>query len=149
MLLFYVLLIVAIMAVAAPLLTKGTVALMGRIAGRTIFQIHSSAQHIMERRTVPDAWRERLARRLDGIRPDAADEGRMALHREKARRACLRELDRLIMHFRKTSIVADEEARHILLTELVRVYEEWESSDWDRMVSRRSGAVQDPALPDA
>jgi hypothetical protein len=134
------------MAVGAPLLTKATVTLMGRIAGRTVFQIHSSAEHILERGTVPPAWREKLEKRLEGLRPGCTDAGLSAAHRARARRDCLRQLDGLIGHFKKTSIVVDEEARHILVSGLVHVFDAWEAADWDRMIS---GAVQDPALPDA
>lgn len=141
------------MAVGAPLITKGTMALMGRIAGRTVFRIHSSAEYIVDRGTVPPDWREKLEKKLDGLRPGAADGARRAAHRQRAKRTCLRELDRLIDHFKKTSIVSDEEARHILVASLVGVYDAWESADWDRMVHGRSGTdsgpVQDPPLPDA
>jgi hypothetical protein len=132
----WVLIVVVIMSVGATLLTKGTVALMGKFGGQTIHNLHTSAEFIVARHTVPPAWLEKLGRRLDGLRPGCADARRAAAHRGRAQRACLRQLDKLIAHFKKTSLVVDEEARSLLVSELIRVYDEWESWDWDRMSSR-------------
>ncbi len=110
------------MAVMATLLTRGTVKLMGRLAGETIQHVHESAEYIVEHHSVPPAWQAKLGKRLRGLRI----EGTRSLdlrerHRARAKHACLRQLGKLIKHFQRTSLVVDEEARDILVSELARV----------------------------
>ncbi len=127
MTLLWLFVIVAIMVVSATLLTRGTVALMGRLAGETIRQVHESAEYIVEHHSVPPAWQAKLGKRLKGLRLEGAEP------RSRAKRACLRQLGKLIKHFQRTSLVVDEEARDILVSELERVDEEWRSRGWGEM----------------
>jgi hypothetical protein len=121
----------AVIAVLAALLTRGTAALVGRFGGQTIHNLMSDAEYIVERRVVPPDWRTKLERKLRGLRPDGTDPRTQARHRERARRTCLRRLDRLITFARKSSVVADEETRGILVAELVEVDAEWRSRGWE------------------
>jgi hypothetical protein len=137
--LLQVILIVAVMAAGAAALTRATAVLMGKLGGETIDRLHSSAESIVEDHAVPTAWQERLRGRFEGLRPGCVDAVKTARHRAKAKAACLKQLSRLIRHFRGSSLVADEEAREILLSELGRAYGEWKSADWDRMCSPDGG----------
>ena len=133
--LVYLAIIVAIMIAGATLLTKGTVALMGKLGGETIFRLHKSAESIVTDLKVPVQWRRKLEKRYPGLRDVCEDEAKKTAHREQARRLCLRQLDKLIVHFTKTSAVVDEEAREILLAELERAIDLWESHSWDEITT--------------
>jgi hypothetical protein len=122
-----------LVAVVAVLLTKGTVALTSRLGGQRVSRILADAEYIIACHAVPPAWRKRLEKRLRGLRPDCADSRSKTRHRARARRWSLRELRRLIAFARTTSIVADEEAREILLSDLMQVEAEWRSRSWDAM----------------
>jgi hypothetical protein len=111
------------------------VKLMGRLAGETIQHVHESAEYIVEHHSVPLAWQAKLGKRLRGLRSEGAEAGRRERHRARAKRACLRQLGKLIKHFQRTSLVVDEEARDILVSELARVDEEWRSRSWDEMIT--------------
>jgi hypothetical protein len=131
--LLWLFVIVAIMIVSATLLTRGTVKLMGRLAGETIRQVHESAEYIVEHHSVPPPWQAKLGKRLRGLGiPDPASR-QAAAHRARAKRACLRQLGKLIKHFQRTSLVVDEEARDILVSELETVEGEWRSRSWGEM----------------
>jgi hypothetical protein len=122
-----------LVAVIAALLTRGTVAAMGRLGGESIHRLLSGAEYIVEHHAVPPAWRDELSKKLGGLRPGCDDGPRRARDEARAKRACLRELARLITFARKSSVVADEEARDILVAELVSTAVEWESASWDMM----------------
>ena len=122
--------IVAIMAVGATLLTKATVRLMGRYGGESIRRLHTNAEFIVHHHKVPPLWRERLERRLRGLRDETMDPARREVARERARKLAIRWLDELIRHFGRTSLVVDEEARDILTSELRAARAEWADSDW-------------------
>ncbi len=133
MTLLWLFVIVAIMIVSATLLTRGTVKLMGRLAGETIQHVHESAEYIVEHHSVPPAWQAKLGRRLRGLGVSDTGSKRAAAHRVRAKHACLRQLGKLVKHFQRTSLVVDEEARGILLSELSKVDEEWRSRSWGAM----------------
>ena len=133
MTLLWLFVIVAVMAVMATLFTRGTVKLMGRLAGETIQHVHESAEYIVEHHSVPPAWQAKLGKRLKGLQHDSAEPRLRERHRARAKRACLRQLDKLIKHFKRTSLVVDEEARDILVSELSRVDEEWRGRSWEQM----------------
>jgi hypothetical protein len=103
------------MAVMTTLLTRGTVKLMDRLAGETIQHVHESAEYIVEHHSVPPAWQAKLGKRLRGLRPEVPEARLVERHRARAKRACLRQLDKLVKHFQRTSLVVDEEARDILV----------------------------------
>jgi hypothetical protein len=128
-------------AVVAALLTRGTVAITGRLGGESIHRLLSSAEYIVEHHAVPPLWREELERKLGGLRPECGDSRKRAGHEARAKRACRRRLDRLVAFARRTSVVADEEARGILVSELVSTAGEWEAASWDRMCSPGGGSV--------
>jgi len=126
------------------------VALTGRFGGRRISRIVADAEYIVEHHAVPPAWQAKLQKNLHGLRPDGAEPRTLARHQARARRSCLRRLDRLIAFSQKTSIVADEEAREILVSELMKVDEEWRSRSWKEMCSPGAGfaARPDEGSPD-
>ena len=130
-----IVLIVIVMAVGATLLTKAMVSLMGRLGGNSIYQLHSSAEYIVHNHRVPSDWRERLEKRYRGLRDDSLRPEVKEAHRRRAKRIAIRRLDKLIEHFSRTSLVVDEEARAILVTELGNAREKWASSPWDEIVS--------------
>lgn len=138
MLLLQVAAAAVLVAVVAALLTKGTVVLMSRLGGQRVSRVLSDAEYIVGCGAVPPAWRVKLEKRFRGLRPDAEPWAR-ARHQARARRACLRELGRIRAFARTTSIVADEEAREILLSELIRVEAEWRDRDWDGMCMPDAG----------
>jgi len=127
-------LIVVIMIVASVLLTKGTVRLMGRFGGETVHKLHKSAELIVDTHKVPPFWSEPLEKRFSRLRERGAE---TALRSAKAaaRIRCLKQLQKVIAFFRRSSTVVDEEAREIILSELGAAYEEWLGMDWDRMTS--------------
>ena len=45
----------------------------------------------------------------------------------------LKRIRKLILHFERTSMIADEEARELVLKELREVYQQWQSSDWEQI----------------
>ena len=128
--LWWILLIIALMIVMATLLTKGTVAVMGRVAGEGIDRLHRSAEFIVHTHKVPTEWRDKMARRMEGLRASCADESLVEKHQAEARRAVLRRLAGLIRHFQRSSLVVDEEARDILVGELQAAREEWQEKPW-------------------
>ena len=128
-----------LIAVLAALGTRGMVALMGRFAGAKVSRLLADAEHVVERHAVPPGWQERLRERLRGLGPEGADAALTARHQARARRSCLRELDRLLSFARKTSVVADEETREVFVAELTRVREEWLAWSWAEMRSGREG----------
>jgi hypothetical protein len=133
--LLWLFVIVAVMAIMATLFTRTTVKLMGRLAGETIQHVHESAEYIVEHHSVPLAWQAKLAKRSRGLRPEGAEPRLRERHCARAKRACLRQLGKLIKHFQRTSLVVDEEARDILVSELTLVDEEWRSRSWVEMIT--------------
>jgi len=125
-----------LMAVVAVLGTKGMVAFMGRFAGQKVSRVLADAEYVVACHAVPPAWQERLRKSLRGLRSDCADPRLKARHQARARRWCLRELERLLSFAKKTSIVADEEARQVFVSELSRVHEEWRGRSWDEMCAQ-------------
>ncbi len=139
MLLLEVVLGAVLVAVIAALLTRGTVAAMGRLGGESIDGMLRGAQFIVEHHAVPPAWQEELTRKLVGLRPGCDDAAKKARHEARAKRTCLRRLDRLIVFARRSSVVADEEARRILVAELAQVDGEWRNRGWGGMTSPGGG----------
>jgi hypothetical protein len=130
-----------LVAVVAVIGTKGMVALMGRFAGQSVSRIFTDAEHVVEHHAVPPSWLEKLRRKLRGLRPDCADARLSTRHQARARQSCLRELDRLLSFARKTSIVADEEARGVFVAELEKVRENWRAGSWDEMCAPGAGCI--------
>ena len=139
MLMLQVALAAVLVAVIAAVLTRGTVAIMGRLGGESIQRLLSGAEFIVEHHAVPPDWRAELVKKLDGLRPGCDDGPKRARHEARAKQACLRRLDRLIVFARKSSVVADEEARGILIAELTQVDAEWRSRGWNEMTSAGGG----------
>lgn len=139
MLLLQVLVGAVIVAVIAALLTRGTVAAMGRLGGGSVHRLLSSMEFIVEHHAVPPDWQGDLAKKLGGLRPGCGDGRKKARHEARAKRACLRELARLIAFARASSVVADEEARRILVAELTLVDGEWRTRGWGGMTSPGAG----------
>ena len=131
---FYVILIIAMMAVIATFLTKGTVALMGKLGGETIYKLHSSSEHIMNTHSVPPEWVAAMNKRYPGLTDTAASGSALPDLGNRAKRRVIRQLDTLITHFERTSIVADEEAREILVTELLKARDEWLPLSWEELI---------------
>lgn len=147
-LLGWALVAVAAMSVGATLLTRGTVALMGRFGGEAVQRVMRDTEYVVEHHAVPPAWKARLERRLGDLRTDSLDSppgersrGRAEQERRRARarRWCLRALDRLVTFAKKSSVVANEETRGILLAELAQVREEWLARSWDEMCRQGAG----------
>mgnify|MGYP001028052526 CR=1 FL=1 len=69
---FYVILIIAMMVVMATFLTKGTVALMGKLGGETIYRLHNSAEYIVNTRSVPPEWISAMVKRYPSLADSAA-----------------------------------------------------------------------------
>lgn len=136
---WWALVAVVSMSVMAALLTRVTVALMGRLGGRSIHTIMSDTEYIVERRAVPPAWHEKLRKKYRGLRPGCGDAVLGEKHRARARQACLRQLGRLITFAKKSSVVADEETRGILMTELTQVRQEWLGRSWNEMCALDAG----------
>jgi hypothetical protein len=132
-LLLWVAIAAVLVGVVAALLTKGTVVVTSRLGGERVTRILADAEYIVEHRAVPPEWQTKLGKRLRGPRSGGAEPRVQARHQAKARRWCLRELRRLIGFARTTSIVADEEARAILLTQLSGVGAKWRNLSWDEM----------------
>lgn len=137
-----------LVAVVAALGTRGMVALMGRFAGGKISRVFADAEHIVDRHTIPPSWRERLRKRLRGVRPECADPRLSARHQARARRWSLRELERLLSFAKKTSIVADEESRRVFVAELEQVREEWLARGWDGMCAADTACRDTTLDPD-
>jgi len=139
-LLWWALAAVAGMSVMATLLTRVTVALMGRFGGEAVHRTMSDTEYIVERHAVPPAWKAGLERKHRGLRPGCGDAVLGEKHRALARQACLRQLGRLITFAKKSSVVADEETRAILVSELVGVDGEWRSRSWEGMCALDAGS---------
>lgn len=139
-LLAWALVAVVAMSVGATLLARGTVALMGRFGGEAMQRMMLDTEYIVEHRTVPPAWQSRIAKRLGDLGPGGADSPQRDQRRARAKRECLRELDRLLAFAKKSSVVADEETRGILLEELARVAAEWRDMGWDAMCALGTGS---------
>jgi hypothetical protein len=133
-----------LVGVVAALLTRGTVVLTGRFGGRRVSRVLADTEYIVEHHAVPPAWLAKLHENLLGLRPDGAEPRTLARHQARARRFCLCRLDRLIAFSRKTSIVADEEARQILVSELMKVDEEWRSRSWEELSAPGDGFAAMP-----
>jgi len=139
-LLWWALAAVAGMSVMAALITRVTVALMGRFGGEAVHRTMSDTEYIVERHAVPPAWKAGLERKHRGLRPGCGDAVLGEKHRALARQACLRQLGRLITFAKKSSVVADEETRAILVSELVGVDGEWRSRSWEGMCALDAGS---------
>jgi hypothetical protein len=134
-----------LVAAVAVLLTKGTVALTSRLGGERVSRLIADAEYIVERHAVPPTWQAKLAKKLPGLRSEGIEPRIRTRHQNRARRSCLRELGRLLAFAKTTSIVADEEAREILLSELTQVEAEWRSQSWDAMCAPgKEGAAAHP-----
>ena len=132
MLLLWVAITAMLMGIVAAFLAKATVALTSRLGGERVSRLLADAEYLVEHHAAPPAWRVKLEKKLRGLRPDAEPRTR-ARHQARARRFYRRELGRIIAFARTTSIVADEEVRGILLSELLRVEVEWRYRTWSRM----------------
>lgn len=134
MLLLQVAVAALLVGAVAALLTRATVALTSRLGGQRVSRVLADTEYIVERHAMPPTWQAKLRKRFRGLRPDAEPRARSRLQ-ARARRSCLRELGRIRAFARTTSIVADEEAREILLSELIRVEAEWRDWNWNEMCS--------------
>jgi hypothetical protein len=134
MFLLNLLLIVLVMGASAALITKATVYFMGRRAGKSIGKLHRSTEFIIETHKIPPLWSEPLKKKIKDIAERAVGSHRILKAKQSARKQCLKQLRRLIMHFQWTSLVVDEEARAIILEGLTSAFEEWVNKNWDEIV---------------
>jgi hypothetical protein len=121
------------MAVMATIFTKGTVYLMGKYGGESINRIHRDTEFIINTRKVPREWQiswEKRMRKLEAGQAGSASRNRIE---KSAYRQSLKRIHKLILHFERTSMIADEEARELVLKGLRDVYNQWQSSDWEQI----------------
>lgn len=144
MLLLQVAVAAVLVGVVAALLTRGTVALTSRLGGERVSRLIADTEYVVEHHAIPPAWLAKLQENLRGLRSDGAGSRLRARHQARAVRRCLRRLDRLIAFSRKTSIVTDEEAREVLVSELMKVDEEWRSRGWEGLSAPGDGFAEMP-----
>ncbi len=116
------------MAITATVFTKGTVYLMGKYGGESINRIHRDTEFIINTRKVPKEWQIPWEKRMRKLEP-AGSASRDRIEKS-AHRQCLKRIRTLILHFERTSMIADEEARELVLKELRDVHTQWQSGDW-------------------
>jgi hypothetical protein len=93
---------------------------MNLVTPRMIGDKHHALQDIVESRQVPVSWRKPFASKTA-----AAPAERVAAIRQQAKQHYLRELDGLIAYASRSTLVADEETRQMLLDQLADVRAEW------------------------
>ena len=126
----YILLCVALMAITATVFTKGTVYLMGKYGGESINRIHRDTEFIINTRNVPKEWQIPWEKRMRKLEPEPDGSASRDRIEKSAHRQSLKRIRALILHFERTSMIADEEARELVLKELRDVHAQWQSSDW-------------------
>lgn len=136
----WVLAAIVAMSVVATLLTRGTVALMGRFGGEAMQRTMRDTEYVVEHHAVPPAWKSEIERRFRGLAAECTDAALAEKHRARAVRECHRRLDRLLTFAKKSSIVADEETRGILIAELAQVRGEWRGRGWEAMCAPDAGS---------
>lgn len=121
------------MALMATVFTKGTVYLMGKYGGESINRIHRDTEFIINTCKVPKEWQipwEKRMRKLETGQAGSASRDRIE---KSAHHQSLKRVHKLILHFKRTSMIADEEARELVVKELQEVYNQWQSSDWEHI----------------
>lgn len=133
MLFVYLVLVVALMAAVATVFTRTTVYLMGKYAGESINRIHRDTEAIITTHKVPEHWKTPWEDRLRTFDAQSAGDASRDRIERSAHRQSLKRIRTLIRHFERTSMIADEEARDLVLQELRSVYAHWQSSDWEHI----------------
>lgn len=95
----------------------------------TVGRKHQLMQEILETGDVPQTWRKKFAPRLSRLRAGTANEQRSYRLQRQAQASYTQQLDRLIDYAATTPLVADEESRQELLSQLLSVRSTW--SKWD------------------
>ena len=132
----YLILYVVVISCMFVFFTKFMVYFMGKFGGETINKIHRSAEFIINTKKVPPWWVacfkkgfEKADRKIDGGQ-------KLEAYKKSVKRKCLKQLLKLIKHFKRTSLVEDEEARELVLEGLTGAYEEWKDLSWDDISSK-------------
>ena len=121
------------MAIMATIFTKGSVYLMAKYGGQSINRIHRDTEFIINTCKVPKEWQaswEKQLRKLEAGPTGKASRDRIE---KSAHQQSLKRIHKLIRHFERTSMIADEEARELVVKELQDVYKRWQSSDWEHI----------------
>ena len=127
----YLVLYVVVISCMLVLFTKFMVYFMGKFGGETIDKLHRGTEFIINTKKVPPWWIDCFKKRFE--KAGKAGDGGLKLEKYKklAKRKCLKQLFQLIKHFKRTSLVEDEEAREMVLEGLSKAYKEWKDLSWD------------------
>jgi len=116
--LFYIILIIALMALMSVLITKMSLWMISRLGHRYIETTHRSAEFIMNTRAVPPFW----LKKREPLRSPLYLKYRS-----------LRSLKKIIRYFTTSTVAGDEESRRLIVTGLTEIYNEWTDREWEDM----------------
>ena len=129
----YLILYVVVISCMLVFFTKFMVYFMGKYGGETINKIHRSSEFIINTGKLPPWWIECFQKGFEKAARIEDGGQKLEKYKEAAKRKCLKQLVKLIKHFKRTSLVEDEEAREMVLNGLTRAYEEWKKHPWDEI----------------
>ncbi len=117
--LFYLILLVAVMAGSAVFITKFTMWTISKLGHKYIEMTHRSAEFIVNTGAVPPFW-------YDGKRAYPFPLW------QKMR--CLKRLKKLISYFENSTVAGDEKTRKLVASRLIDAYNVWVEKEWEELL---------------
>ncbi len=95
-----------------------------------------AAESIVNDERVPEAWTAPYRQQIETLRRSVGSEAEIERAGRRGHKDCLRQLDRLVQYFEKSSLVDSTESRHVLLTGLQRQRARWVAGGWQYVIER-------------
>lgn len=118
----------------------GTNALAHRLIGRK----HQWMEEILATGDAPLSWRREIAEKFSRQRHHANQAAAVQRLQQQLQRRYLRQFDGLIRYARTTALVADEETRHTLLSQLQAARAAWSVQSLDQLENPKELAQVNP-----
>ncbi len=130
----YIFLFIILMSVLTVFFVRGLIRIMGKYGGESIARLHRDSECITNRGMVPPDWVTPWLEKIKAAEKKDSSERFLDALKEKARLDCLKKMDKLIVHFKRTSIIEDEEVRGILIRQLSGTREKWQKQNWEELI---------------
>ncbi len=95
-----------------------------------------AAESIVNDERVPEAWTAPYRQQIEALRRSVGSEAEIERAGRRGHKDCLRQLDRLVQYFEKSSLVDSTESRHVLLSGLQRQRARWVAGGWQYVIER-------------
>ena len=133
--LVYLIVTLIITVILCAVLLKGTMLIMGRIAGKYVGETHRDIEYITTTRHVPEVWISSFRKKLAKQPTLSPDSPQLQRIKSETKATCLKKLRKLLKYSENSSIIQDEATRQVLLKDLNAIYDEWIEQDLDAMIA--------------